>query len=130
MKIYRALADETRLRILSLVWQGELCVCEIVHALKITQSNASKHLAILREAGFITGRKRAQWMYYAMNEAFCREHAKLCGYLRGRLRVLPGYRQDRENLRACKMQDLCGCAKKRTVNVQREAEAKEGNDGK
>lgn len=109
IKVFKALSDETRLRILSIVWQGEMCVCEIENALGLTQSNASRHLTILKNAGLISGVKYAQWMFYRMNEAFCREHAELCSYLNKQLKVLCSYQRDLENLNICGQQDLCNC---------------------
>ena len=66
VQLFRALADETRLRILNLLARGELCVCEIEHALVIGQSKASRHLAYLRNAGLVTDRREGPWMYYAV----------------------------------------------------------------
>jgi DNA-binding transcriptional ArsR family regulator len=61
----KALADETRIRILNLlVRDGDLCSCEIEAVLRLTQSNASRHLAKLRDAGLITAEKRGQWVHY------------------------------------------------------------------
>jgi len=66
VQLFKALADETRLRILNLLAHGELCVCEIEHALEIGQSKASRHLAYLRNAGLVTDRREGPWMYYAV----------------------------------------------------------------
>jgi ArsR family transcriptional regulator len=66
VQLFRALADETRLRILNLLVRGEACVCEIEHALEIGQSKASRHLAYLRNAGLVTDRREGPWMYYAV----------------------------------------------------------------
>ena len=64
---FKALADETRLRILKLLEHGELCVCDITAALEMTQPNVSFHLGILREAGIITDRKEGRWSYYDLD---------------------------------------------------------------
>ena len=66
VQLFKALADETRLRILNLLAHGELCVCEIEQALEIGQSKASRHLAYLRNAGLVTDRREGPWMYYAV----------------------------------------------------------------
>lgn len=60
----KALGDETRLRILALLAGGELCVCEIFAALGLPQSTVSRHLAILRRAGWVIDQRRGSWMYY------------------------------------------------------------------
>ncbi len=71
-KIFKALADETRLRILTLLLDGELCVCEIIAALELPQSTISRHLAYLRNSGWVQDRRQGVWMYYRLNEG---EHA-------------------------------------------------------
>ncbi|ADL06971.1 MULTISPECIES: ArsR/SmtB family transcription factor [Thermosediminibacter] len=79
--ILKALADENRLRILNLLRKGELCVCEIEAILEITQSNASRHLNKLKNAGIITYEKKSQWVYYKINETFVKDNALLFDYL-------------------------------------------------
>lgn len=65
LEITKALADETRLRIVSLVLEaGDVCSCEIESILNITQSNASRHLTRLRWAGILSSYKKAQWIHY------------------------------------------------------------------
>ena len=66
MQMFRALADETRLRILNLLQQRELCVCQIVEVLDLGQSKVSRHLAHLRNAGLVKDRRDATWMYYTL----------------------------------------------------------------
>lgn len=67
-KIFKALADETRLSILALLLEGELCVCEIIAALELPQSTVSRHLAYLRNSGWVLGRRQGNWMYYRLNK--------------------------------------------------------------
>jgi ArsR family transcriptional regulator, arsenate/arsenite/antimonite-responsive transcriptional repressor len=62
----KALSDETRLRILNLLYEKELCVCDIMEALQISQAKASRHLIYLKNAGLIKDRKHAQWVYYSL----------------------------------------------------------------
>jgi ArsR family transcriptional regulator len=66
-KIFKALADETRLRILALLIEGELCVCEIMAALEMPQSTISRHLAYLRNSGWVQDRRQGVWMYYRLS---------------------------------------------------------------
>jgi len=62
------LSDETRLRALALIDRvGELCVCEFVYALALSQPKISRHLAALREAGLVVSHRRAQWVFYSIN---------------------------------------------------------------
>lgn len=62
----KSLSDETRLRIVNLLFEKELCVCDIMEALEITQTKASRHLTILKNAGMVSDRKHAQWVYYSI----------------------------------------------------------------
>jgi ArsR family transcriptional regulator len=65
--IFKALSDETRLRIIKLLEQGELCVCDIVAALDMVQPKVSFHLSALKEAGIIKDRKQGRWIHYSLN---------------------------------------------------------------
>ena len=67
-QIFKALGDETRLRIMALLIDGgELCVCDIMAALNLPQSTASRHLSYLRNAGLVDDRRNGVWMYYRIN---------------------------------------------------------------
>lgn len=66
--ILKALSDETRLRILNLLFERELCVCDIMDTLQISQAKASRHLIYLKNAGLVKDRKYAQWAYYSMDK--------------------------------------------------------------
>ena len=66
-RFFKALADEARLKMLWLLFNHrELCVCDIMAALAITQSKASRHLITMRHAGLVTDRKEGLWSYYAL----------------------------------------------------------------
>lgn len=67
MQMFKALGDETRLRILGLLIQGELCVCDIMEVLKLPQSTASRHLAYLKNSHWVCGTRRGKWMYYRLD---------------------------------------------------------------
>lgn len=65
---FSALSNEIRLRCLMLLQlQGELCVCELTHALNLSQPMISRHLALLRSAGIVSDRRAGQWIYYRIN---------------------------------------------------------------
>jgi ArsR family transcriptional regulator, arsenate/arsenite/antimonite-responsive transcriptional repressor len=64
--LFKALADETRLRILGLLLTGEVCVCDIHESLKIPQSKASRHLAYLRRSGLVDTRRSGLWIHYRL----------------------------------------------------------------
>jgi ArsR family transcriptional regulator len=69
LNIYKALSEETRLRILKLLENGELCVCDIVAALDTIQPKVSFHLSTLKDAGLIKDRKQGKWVHYRMNDS-------------------------------------------------------------
>lgn len=66
--IFTALADPTRFRILSLLGERELCVCDLMRVLKEPQSKVSRHLSYLRRARLVEGRKDGLWMYYQITK--------------------------------------------------------------
>ena len=103
--LLRALGDETRLRIFSLLTKAELCVCEIEDILDLSQSLVSNHLAVLRRAGLVEGRRDAEdarWVFY-------RASAPAAAALRERLRALlevqtvPGDRRRAEEV--CRLRE-------------------------
>lgn len=66
VSVLKALSDETRLRITSLILEaGDLCACEVEAILGLQQSNASRHLARLLHAGMVVSEKRGQWVHYS-----------------------------------------------------------------
>ena len=64
--VFKALADQTRLRILGLLGTGEVCVCEIHDTLRIPQPTASRHLAYLKRSGLVTDRREGLWVHYRL----------------------------------------------------------------
>jgi ArsR family transcriptional regulator len=66
--VFRALADETRLRILGLLRDGEVCVCHIQGGLQLPQPTVSRHLAYLRKSGLVAARREGIWMHYRLAE--------------------------------------------------------------
>src|SRR6185295_15168390 len=71
-RVFRALGDETRLRIVALLSHGELCVCHLETALDLNQPNASRQLGILKAAGIVDSRRDGTWVYYSL---VAQEHA-------------------------------------------------------
>jgi ArsR family transcriptional regulator len=64
--VFAALADRTRLRLLNLMSEGEVCVCFFVEVLDEPQPKISRHLAMLRKAGLVSARREAKWMHYSI----------------------------------------------------------------
>lgn len=71
--LFRALADPTRLRLLNLIADREICVCYFVEILRISQPKVSRHLAYLRRAGIVASRRDGKWMHYRL--ATPKDHA-------------------------------------------------------
>ena len=67
-RVYAALADPTRLRMLSLLGDGEICVCHLHASLDVPQPTASRHLAYLKKSGLVEARRDGIWMHYKMAE--------------------------------------------------------------
>ena len=81
IRLLRALADETRLRILNLLSRRELCVCQIMEVLGIGQSKVSRHLAHLKNAGLVNDRREGLWMYYSPAAPHGKLHQKVAEWL-------------------------------------------------
>ncbi|MGH7177198.1 MAG: ArsR/SmtB family transcription factor [Tepidisphaeraceae bacterium] len=75
--MFRACSDPTRLRILCLLGSGEMCVCDVVAALRMSQPKVSRHLAYLRRAGLVRARRQGLWMHYSLVAARDAMHRNL-----------------------------------------------------
>jgi len=69
--IFKALSDTNRLRIMKMLEQRELCVCELRSVLNLSNSTVSEHLAVLKDAGLILDRKDGKWVNYRLNDRCC-----------------------------------------------------------
>ncbi len=96
--IFKAFGDATRLRILALLQDQELCVCEIETALSLSQPNASRSLMILKNAGIIRNRKQAQWTYYKISGDFSAQYPDLAAALEKICAGLPSTKTDKDSL--------------------------------
>lgn len=106
VKILKALGDETRLRILNLLNKGEICVCEIQYALDISQSNTSRHLKNLSNAGLVTSNKKAQWVSYQINETILLKYPFLQSLLKTELNKLEYTEKDFKRLVECQRKGI------------------------
>ncbi|NMB75839.1 MAG: winged helix-turn-helix transcriptional regulator [Myxococcales bacterium] len=98
-RFLKLLADESRLKILWLLLNHrELCVCDLMEALQITQSKASRHLATLRHAGLVTDRKEATWSYYSICPTDNQVERALLDVLSEKLAHHPGAARILQNL--------------------------------
>ena len=96
--LFRALADRTRLRLISLMGDDELCVCFFVEILRASQPKISRHLAYLRRAGVVAARREGKWMHYRVVEPEDPHAADIFREVRAWLREDESMQTDRERL--------------------------------
>ncbi|HMF57755.1 MAG TPA: metalloregulator ArsR/SmtB family transcription factor [Pyrinomonadaceae bacterium] len=99
---FKALADRTRLRLLHLMGEEEVCVCFFVEVLKTNQPKISRHLAYLRRAGVVSARREGKWMHYRVTEPPHPHAARIFREVRAWLKEEPEMQRDRTRLaRVC-----------------------------
>jgi ArsR family transcriptional regulator len=81
----KALSDPTRLRIVSLLRHGAMCVCDLVEALRTPQSKISRHLAFLKNAGWVVAERSGKWMHYSLAEDESSLHKRVLEVLKTEL---------------------------------------------
>lgn len=69
LSVFKALSDETRLRMLKIMEKGDICVCDLVSVLDVSQPKISFHLNVLKEAGLIKDRKNGKWVHYSIDDS-------------------------------------------------------------
>ncbi len=94
-QMFKALSNETRLRILGLLLQGELCVCDLVAVLNLPQSTISRHLAYLKNSGLVEDRREGVWMHYRLKQT---ARTDLANLLSAAVVQLSQIKKDRERL--------------------------------
>ena len=111
--LFKALADRTRLRLINLIGEDEVCVCFFVEVLKINQPKISRHLAYLKRAGVVSARRDGKWIHYRITEPRDPHAAKIFREVRIWLAGHPAMQNDRSRL-----QKIC-CAPRLPVQLQR-----------
>lgn len=110
---FKALADSTRLRLINLMGDEEVCVCFFVEILKTNQPKISRHLAYLRRAGIVSTRREGPWMHYRVSEPTDENAAKVLQDVRQWLAKDGNMQQDRQRL-----VKIC-CAPELPIQLQR-----------
>src|SRR5882762_8253460 len=110
--LFKALADTTRLRLINLIGNDEVCVCFFVEVLKANQPKISRHLAYLRRAGVVAARREGKWMHYRIVAPTDQHAARIFGEVRTWLAGDPVLQRDRERLNK-----IC-CAPRLPVQLQ------------
>ena len=111
VKLFKALSEEVRLRILGLLMHGELCVCDLMAVLDLPQSTISRHLSYLANAGWLAGERRGVWMYYRFIKDGGGLQQDQLAVLMKHLTMLPMVVRDQQRLAAylrTKKQPACG----------------------
>lgn len=111
--LFKALADQTRLRLINLMGDDEVCVCFFVEVLKTNQPKISRHLAYLKRAGVVSARREGKWMHYRIVEPSDQHAAKFFREVRAWLENAPAMQTDRARLRK-----IC-CAPQLPVQLKR-----------
>ncbi len=107
VQFFKALSDETRLRMMVLLTRGELCVCDLMFVLDEPQSKVSRHLAYLKHSGLTNSKRAGVWMHYSMKEPADDAHKVQIDFLKEKLSHFPQFRRDREKL--LELKKLGGC---------------------
>jgi ArsR family transcriptional regulator, arsenate/arsenite/antimonite-responsive transcriptional repressor len=107
LQFFKGLSDETRLRIMLLLTQGELCVCDLMFVLDEPQSKVSRHLAYLKYSGLTKSKRAGVWMHYLLREPADDIQKIEIEFLKEKLAHLPEFRADREKLLELKKQGGC-----------------------
>jgi ArsR family transcriptional regulator len=105
--MFRAFADPIRLRILNLIQDGELCVCDLVDVLNLPQPTVSRHLSYLRRAGLVNVRQERSWNFYELAPARSTFHTKMLECLATCYSDVPEMTEDRTRSR--KLGSRGGC---------------------
>lgn len=114
-RLFRAVADSTRLRLLALLREGESCVCDLVAAIGAPQPKISRHLAYLRRAGLVKARKKGLWVHYKLAPAQGILHRKLLECLTCCGGSAPPAERDRQRLYRAREQRECCAPPKRPL---------------
>ena len=96
--LFKALADRTRLRVINLIGDEEICVCFFVEVLKTNQPKISRHLAYLRRAGLVSTRREGKWMHYRLVDPPDEHAASIFREVRTWLANDPAMQRDRSRL--------------------------------
>src|SRR5260370_40176506 len=96
--LFKALVDRTRLRLISLIGDSEVCVCFLVAILRTSQPKISRHLAYLRRAGIVAARREGKWMHYRLAEPPDEHAAHIFREVRASLAAHREMQRDREQL--------------------------------
>ena len=107
LNLFKALSDETRLRIMVLLVERELCVCQLEWALGLTQAKVSRHLNVLRNGGLVKDRREGLWIFYSLTKPKNELEKALHGYLKEYfIKKHDLFKKDLANMKKCVVRPL------------------------
>jgi ArsR family transcriptional regulator len=108
IKVLKAVSDKNRMRILKMLGQKKMCVCEMAAVLGIAQPSVSKHLSILKDAGLIEDERNLQWIDYSLCKEKINKYAPvLQSNIRNWLNSDPIIKQDLKKMKTLSREELC-----------------------
>ena len=96
-QVFKALSEMTRLRIMALLVNGELCVCDLTEVLGLPQSTVSRHMSQLRLVGLVQDRRDGKWVHYRLTDGFSPVISKVIEIIRSMSELEP-YKRDKAHL--------------------------------
>lgn len=112
-QIYKALSEEIRLRIITLLTHGELCVCDLMEIFQETQSKISRHLAYLKHSGFVKSRRVGTWMHYSLKEPMDKHIEAHISFMKEYMSDMELFKEDVKKMEEVKRLKLCEKKNKR-----------------
>ncbi|GAW91256.1 ArsR/SmtB family transcription factor [Calderihabitans maritimus] len=114
VRIFKALGQPTRLKIIKLLAEKELCVCELEFILNLTQSAVSQHLRVLKEVGLVLERREGQWVFYSLDlEALVNQIQEFPLFLKEDLAQIGALALEREKLSYLEINPIASCRPRR-----------------
>jgi ArsR family transcriptional regulator, arsenate/arsenite/antimonite-responsive transcriptional repressor len=108
VKVFKAVADPNRIRILKMLQKKKMCVCELSAVLGITQPSVSRHLSMLRDAGLVRDERDSQWINYELCEEKVNQYASaIMGHIRTWINEDPRISRDAAMLKTLNREKLC-----------------------
>jgi len=101
LSLFKALSDETRLRIMVLLCEKELCVCQLMWALDLDQAKVSRHLTVLRNAGLVNDRRQGLWIFYSLAEPRNDLERRVFNAFKDYFKKTDLFKKDIKNMKKC-----------------------------
>jgi ArsR family transcriptional regulator len=108
VKVFKAVADPNRIRILKMLQQKKMCVCELAAVLGITQPSVSRHLSMMRDAGLVRDERNCQWIDYELCEEKVNKYAPvIMGHIKSWINDNPRIKEDAAKIKHLNREALC-----------------------